>query len=65
MVLVKKFWALLLITGVLISLLLVYFANTHEYLRPYAVGYSIFLSIATLVAVVIHLISNITKDEDV
>lgn len=61
----KKFWALLLVTGVAISLLLVYFANMHEYLRPYAVGYSIFLSIATLVAVVLHLISNITKDEDV
>lgn len=60
----KKLCVLLLMISVAISLLLVYFANTHEYLRTYAVGYSIFLSIATLVAVVIHLISNITKNED-
>lgn len=65
MVRVKKLCVLLLMINVAISLLLVYFANMHEYLRPYAVGYSIFLSIATLAAVVIHLISNITKDEDV
>ena len=60
----KKFYALLLITGVLISLLLVYFANMHEYLRPYAVGYSIFLSVVTLGAVIVHLIRKIIQDED-
>lgn len=42
----KKLYALLFITtGVAISLLLVYLANDYEYFRPYAVGYSIFLSI--------------------
>ena len=60
----KKLCVLLLMISVAISLLLVYFANMHEYLRPYAVGYSIFLSVVTLGAVIVHLIRKIIQDED-